>query len=156
MLIHSNTSTDSNEGEQFDDKNICLICYDSMENNNNISILKCGHKYHYNCIYQTYKNLKNKRECPYCRCDGGYIALPEGRIPEKHIHQEYLEYRKGNTGIVKLIEGRCKYILKRGLNAGYQCSFKIKCESGYCTRHHKIIEKDKIENILDELDDLLV
>ena len=62
MLIHSNTSTDSNEGEQFDDKNICLICYDSMENNNNISILKCGHKYHYNCIYQTYKNLKNKKE----------------------------------------------------------------------------------------------
>ena len=151
MLIHSNDSISTTKDEEFDDKDICLICYGKMEKNDNLSILKCNHRYHYNCIYLTYKNLKNKRECPYCRSDGGYISLPEGRVPEKHIHKEYLEYRKGNTSVVKLIEGRCKYILKKGKNAGYQCSFKSKCDSGYCVRHNNMIEKEKADNLIIEL-----
>ena len=148
MLIHSDKSILNDNVEQnFDDKDLCLICYDRMETNQNLSILNCGHKYHYDCIYLTYKKLKNKKECPYCRADGGYLNLPQGRIPEKYIHKEYLEYKKGNKDVLKLIEGKCKYILKRGKNAGCQCSFNIKTDNGYCNRHNKLIIGQEIQTM---------
>ena len=102
MLISS-----KNIDENFDDTNICLICYDKLDNN--VSILKCNHKFHYECIHMTYKNSK-KKKCPYCRSDGGFLELPKGTIPEYSIHKEYSSYRNNNFKI-ELIENRCKYIL---------------------------------------------
>ena len=40
--------------------------------------------------------------------------------------------------IIKYIPGKCKYILKKGQNAGFQCSLNEK-NNGYCTRHFKLI-----------------
>jgi hypothetical protein len=42
----------------------CTICLDSLNNNNKVSTLKCGHKFHNCCI----KNwMKIKKTCPICR-----------------------------------------------------------------------------------------
>ena len=46
--------------------------------------------------------------------------------------------------IVKLIPGKCKYILKKGQNSGFQCSCNEK-SFGYCTRHYNIINKKELE-----------
>lgn len=43
----------------------CSICLDNIYNNN-LSILPCGHKYHFNCIVDA---LKTKSNCPLCRAD---------------------------------------------------------------------------------------
>ena len=142
MIIHSenNDSKISNN-----DENICKICYDILTPEDNISLLKCKHKFHYECILMTYKTLKGKRQCPYCRKDGGFLDLCPGKAPVKYIHKEYSDYKNGNLDSIKFIEGKCKFILKRGKNVGNQCSFNIKTESGYCQRHHNMIFK-KTEN----------
>ena len=129
MLIKSDSGVNT-----FNDNNICLICYDELDDN--VSILNCGHKYHYNCILLTYKNTKSKT-CPYCRSPGGYLKLEPGIVPEYNIHKEYVYYKK-NDYKIELIEHRCKYILVKGKNKGNQCSFKHK-EGGYCTRHFKML-----------------
>lgn len=126
----------SDEGENtFNDNNICLVCYDELKEED-LSILKCGHKFHYECIHMTYKNMKS-RCCPYCRSDGGYLKLYPGVVPEYNIHYEYITFKKKEYQI-ELIEGRCKHILIKGKNKGKQCSFKDKGE-GYCGRHIKLL-----------------
>ena len=42
-------------------KKSCLVCHDKLDKD--IVTLKCGHKYHYNCIFMTFK-MNKKRECP--------------------------------------------------------------------------------------------
>lgn len=143
MIIHS----ENNDSEiSNNDENICKICYDTLKPQDNISLLKCKHKFHYECILMTYKTLKGKRQCPYCRKDGGYLDLYPGKAPTKYIHKEYSDYKNGNLDSIKFIEGKCKFILKRGKNVGNQCSFNIKTESGYCQRHHNMIFKNNVNN----------
>lgn len=98
----------------------CLICGDILSNNytdiNTPEInmsevkLKCGHCFHYSCIYSSYKYSNNKK-CPYCRQDGGNL------------------YIKKN---IKL----CTAIIKTGKNKGNICNCKIlKNDEIYCGRH---------------------
>ena len=141
MIIHSDQEKEKN----FDDSKLCLICYDNYNEEPNINDntkcvkLKCGHKFHYECIYITYKSLKGQRKCPYCRSDGGFLPLIAGQIPQQYIHKEYVKLKKGEPVNINLIPGKCKYILKKGKNAGNQCKFGIKTECGYCNMHFKII-----------------
>ena len=136
MLIHSNLENDNNNdnSENIDFDNLCSICYDSLDEETVVT-LKCGHKYHYNCISMTYKSI-NKRHCPYCRGDGGFLTLLPGKMPIKNIH---LEYNKEGNYNLEYIPGKCKYMLKRGKNSGSQCNFNSKTEDGYCSRHHKLV-----------------
>lgn len=141
MIIHSNTEEPA---ENIDFDNLCSICYDPIKEGEQVSVLNCNHKYHYQCIYLIYKSLPHSamRQCPYCRSDGGYLKLYPGKLPQKGIHAEYylpnfqMEY----------LPGKCKYILKRGKNSGCQCSFKIKTEDGYCTKHHKLMASKNKES----------
>lgn len=136
MLIQS-IEGDVEDNMDFD--NLCLICYDTLEDGiNKVVTLQCNHKYHYDCILATYKSLNGKKQCPYCRSNGSYLSLPPGKLPIKNIHQEY--NKEGNYNI-QYIEGKCKYILKRGKNSGSQCTFNIKTEGGLCSRHHKLLQK---------------
>ena len=97
MIIHS----ENNDSEiSNDDENICKICYDVLKPQDNISLLKCKHKFHYECILMTYKTLKGKRQCPYCRKDGGYLDLYPGKAPTKYIHKEYSDYNYGNLDYI--------------------------------------------------------
>lgn len=146
MIIHTDIELKNNLNEINNEDNICKICYDSLETQNNISLLKCGHKFHYECIMLTYKTLKGKRQCPYCRKDGGYLDLYPGKAPIKNIHKEYSDFKNGNLDSIKFIEGKCKFILKRGKNVGNQCSFNIKTNQGYCARHHKMLFKNEEQN----------
>ena len=66
MIIHSDV--DKSEVDIDMDK-LCLICHEEITEDD--VQLKCSHKFHYKCIYMTYKALGGQRECPYCRGDGG-------------------------------------------------------------------------------------
>jgi hypothetical protein len=61
------------------DTEVCGIC---KQNYTQPTVLKCKHIYCYNCIKEWYSmitisnsrnNYSNKRECPYCRQDGGNL-----------------------------------------------------------------------------------
>ncbi|XP_015060368.1 RING finger protein 148-like [Solanum pennellii] len=43
---------------------ICVICHDKFEHEENIGTLGCGHEYHARCIKQW---LVIKKDCPICR-----------------------------------------------------------------------------------------
>lgn len=100
-------------------ENSCTICSCGMEDND-ITQLKCGHKYHYDCIKMWYKSIAGNnynsgtvayRTCPYCRQDGGYLPLKEGDIWQKNVHapirSRKLEWSGRCKGITKL-GNRCK------------------------------------------------
>jgi hypothetical protein len=141
MIIHS----DLDNEENFDDSNLCRICYDEYKDDENVNdnskcvTLKCGHKFHYECIYMTYKSLKGQRTCPYCRKDGGFLPLIPGQMPQQYIHSEYIKFKENpNQPLnIELIPNKCKYILKTGKNKDNQCKFGIKTEEGYCNMHFK-------------------
>ena len=146
MIIHS----DIEKEENFDDSKLCRICYDDYNEDESINdktkcvTLKCGHKFHYECIYITYKSLNGQRKCHYCRKDGGFLPLIPGQMPQQYIHKEYIKIKENminnNSPIqIELIPGKCKYILKKGKNAGCQCKFGIKTPEGYCNMHIKKI-----------------
>ena len=138
MIIHSDVTQSESDNELDLDK-LCLICHDEIKEEDNIK-LKCGHNYHYKCIFMTYKLLNsNRRECPYCRGDGGYLELKKGTIPQMGIHKEFKAYVEGNFNLedIEFNEGKCKHILKTGKNAGTQCTCKPKPGQDYCGRHAK-------------------
>lgn len=145
------TSLDTlNENEKEKEKEKCSICYEDL--GDDYVALKCSHKFHYNCILLTYKtsfnninsySYRRRRECPYCRRDGGYLPLKKGVLPTKHIHREYTKYIEDtkNNNLEKwdkyFISGKCKAILKTGKNAGNQCSKNMKEGSKFCSIHCK-------------------
>ena len=133
MIIHSDVNNTEQDNYDVEDK--CLVCHDKIESE--LVTLKCGHKYHYNCIFMTYKSNNNKRECPYCRGDGGYLKLKDGMIPFNNIHREFEDYVNGNFSLenIKYIPGKCKKILKTGKNIGTQCKNKPKPGEEYCGKH---------------------
>jgi hypothetical protein len=45
------------------ENNECIICLEEMIKGEKIKILECGHIYHYNCINDWFKRVK---ECPIC------------------------------------------------------------------------------------------
>ena len=142
--------------------NCCPICHDELDDD--IQILNCGHKFHYECIKLSYINsaIQNTsiRCCPYCRSYGGYLELKKNSIPLKNLHQEYNLFIKNaknnNTEYLfdYLDKDKCLYILTSGPNKGLQCKCKpvknniqsnIKYSDNYCKTHlKKMISKNKI------------
>lgn len=151
MLIH-NIENESNTDDKVDYDNLCYVCYENIEENQDVATLSCGHRYHYKCILLVFKSALQKsvissKQCPYCRKNSGYLPLKPGILPIKYIHEEYNS--KGDMPII-YIPGKCKYILKRGPNSGNQCSLGIKTKDGYCKKHQKLIDAKKIkENNID-------
>ena len=84
----------------------------------NICSLKCGHKYHYECISYSYKYSYSKT-CPYCRKYGGTLSI-----------------KKCFSNI------KCTTILKSGKRKGEKCDCKC-YKDEYCKRHYNIINKTK-------------
>ena len=131
---------------------LCNICHTDFEPTDDMVKLQCGHEFHYECIYITYKNNidKNKynkkiRICPYCRKYGGYLELKKGVIPVKDIHTEYNEFIYYIVHDIKekyihyLDQSKCLAILKTGKNQGQQCSLnQSKDNNNFCKRHKKV------------------
>lgn len=139
-LSYYNNFNNLNNSDDENDTNeeVCPICLDVLKENDIVE-LKCGHKFHYNCILDTYKNenkknIKYKNRCPYCRSDGGSLPFKEGMLPIKYVHREYEEYVKYGNIEKYLVKGVCQAILKSGKNAGCQCKKKI-FKDGFCKRH---------------------
>ena len=120
MDLDSFYDQEFNEYEE-NPEEFCNICF-SKHDNSSIR-LKCGHKYHYNCIKDSYiiNNTHKKRCCPYCRKEGGYLTLMEGDIPIKGIHREYQVNYKRCIGIIMSGEysqtrctGKCNFVDENG------------------------------------------
>ena len=97
----------------------CYICCDIIEINNSNKnlqkiILKCGHKFHYECIKMSYKTAHNTL-CPYCRQPGGKI-------------KQTIYY--------------CKAIINTGPHKGCVCTNKAKYNE-YCGKHKKYIQESQ-------------
>ena len=125
-----------------DSDNECPICFSDIKPENKVK-LKCGHCFNYDCILVTYQNeirksnryyKGKKRNCPYCRGDGGYLPLRPGMLPIQYIHKEYAEFAKTENVSQFLILNKCQAILKTGKNKGQQCKCDIH-ECGLCKRH---------------------
>lgn len=50
--------------QQNDSEEECTICLDSLEKNNSVATLECGHEFH-NCCIKDW--MKIKKTCPICR-----------------------------------------------------------------------------------------
>lgn len=144
-------------------EDVCPVCcetFDREKESDNIVKLNCGHEYHYNCIFQSYKSAislnryTKKRECPYCRSKGDYLKLMPGTVPIKGIHEEYLSLA-GKTVNIKYIRDKyfvpdkCQALLVSGANKFQQCS-KKPCkdateEHNMCATHLK--NKKKVYSI---------
>lgn len=57
----------------------CIICLEDYKYNDLIALMKCDHRYHYNCIK---KWLNHNPNCPICRKD---VIAPEQEQPEEVI-----------------------------------------------------------------------
>ena len=56
MIIHSDVNC--SETNQYEVENNCLVCHDTIKEEDKV-VLKCGHKYHYNCIFM----IKIDKQC---------------------------------------------------------------------------------------------
>ena len=127
----------------------CAICHSELNDNEEIETLKCGHRFHYDCIFITYKFNCSKyrghkiRKCPYCRDNGGYLSLKNNLVPIKDIHEEYnifikyLQEDNIDEYMKFLNKDKCLAILKTGKNKNEQCSSKT-LNNNFCKRHKKI------------------
>ena len=79
------------------EEEICYICSEKIADVSDVEILKCHHKFCYECIYNWYETIINKinygfnnyqirNECPVCRKDGGYLKLKEKDNYVQYIH----------------------------------------------------------------------
>ena len=114
----------------------CSICGEGLDKEYNHT-LKCKHTFHYQCLFLSFKNLKNNN-CPYCRNGDNYLPLVNGiKKGIVGIHVKYpSELYDINGGPIYNNIG-CDAILKRGINKGDKCGKY--CKLGYtkCKIHHK-------------------
>ena len=72
------------------DINDCTICLESLKENDDINILKCGHIFHYNCIEKVVDH--HFSTCPNCRIDlktGENQPKPQNIYPEVFVFPIY-------------------------------------------------------------------
>jgi len=114
--------------------NYCNICFEKHDNSS--VKLKCGHKYHYNCIKESYQLNKSSiiRRCPYCRGDGGYLPLKHDNKPIENIHLEYYQCYSPMIKGKSYFKPKCKGIIKSGPNKGKQCTYSC-YSNGFCGIH---------------------
>lgn len=121
------------------EKHICGIC--GEKNDEVFHTTKCGHTFHYSCLYSSFKNMKNN-VCPYCRSTKNVLPIIPGlkKIqPLLHYHQ--IDYTKDYKD--HKVE-KCCHVLTRGKNKGEQCKKNCKLGYNYCSLHYKNhIKKDE-------------
>lgn len=83
----------------------CGMCMEKIKKNIPKRVLKCTHTFHYECIKSWYIQLnKNngmgkhiRRECPYCRKDGGYIKPEKGDKWIRNVHSYYYKPKSNKS-----------------------------------------------------------
>lgn len=113
------------------DCKICCICGEPKESKF-CHKLECGHEFHYNCLFLTFKNMKTN-SCPYCRKGHNLLPLVNGiKKIDYSIHDI--------TNIDTFQNNKCKYIFKRGKRKGEECSKNCCLGEIYCMAHLKSIK----------------
>jgi hypothetical protein len=114
---------------------ICGICGDVLSSQY-CETLVCSHVFHYECIFKTFKVMKQTQHhpnrCPYCRKNTGYLTLVNGLSklePKIHYNPKGTKPPYEST--------RCSRVLVRGPKKGQGCGKK--CQVGYdvCKAHKK-------------------
>jgi hypothetical protein len=130
----------------------CPVCYEKIQSEEELTILKCGHKYHYHCIFNSFKmnhsGYENKRrQCPYCRVESDYLELKPGLIPRRQIHEEYNDLKGKNIKLEQLeaflLPDKCQAIIMAGINKFNQCTRK-QLDKKYCKLHKNYNGSKKI------------
>tara|TARA_B110000858_G_scaffold190579_1_gene238716 strand:+ start:1047 stop:1373 length:327 start_codon:yes stop_codon:yes gene_type:complete len=103
--------------------NTCGIC--CMKNDKYIHTLKCGHKFHYECLIDSFKFDKSL-SCPYCRSENNELPLVNGI---KNTNKYYFEKNENYENI------KCDCILKMGKNKGNKCNNYCAIGKFKCNRH---------------------
>ena len=135
------------DSENIQEKLLCGICGEDG-NDEVFHKTKCGHVFHYNCLYMSFKIMKNNL-CPYCRSKKNVLPIVSGL---KKINAN-LHFNNGNTNsndykIYKEYKlQKCNHILTKGKNKGCKCTKNCKLGYNYCTQHYKNYIKDE-EQIL--------
>jgi len=104
----------------------CGICGEGLDTKYSLKI-SCGHKYHYRCIFDDFKNSKNFK-CPYCSKNCERLPYVNGctRLPK---YQQYIYYSN------KPEYQRCNHILTRGKNKGVLCNKHVLLGYEKCKNH---------------------
>lgn len=110
----------------------CCICGES-KNTKFCHKLKCGHEFHYNCLFLSFKNMKTN-SCPVCRDNGNLLPLVNG---VKKIYPSIHDVSNLDT----FENTKCKHILSRGKNKGELCGNNCQLGYDYCGVHLKSIKK---------------
>ena len=129
--------TENNEKEIL----TCAIC--GEENDDVFHTLRCGHTFHYGCLYSSFKNMKSNT-CPYCRSSKHLLPIIPGLkkvVYPMHFNSKYYDkYNKCENHT----PSKCKHTLTRGKNKGEQCGKNCKLGYEYCGLHYKkYIKKDE-------------
>ena len=133
----------------------CFVCYDIFKETTDELVIQliCGHPFHYTCIVNSYKmKTGKKRECPYCRCDGGWLPEIPGYPKYKNLHKSYYKkntvhkYYKNIKFGSYICKGykKTKYTYKKIDNSWkktYEKCYAKSKKNGYCGRHQQQITK---------------
>lgn len=149
--------------EEDDDDNCCLITGEKILEDDDVEVLKCGHKFLYSNIKDWYSQiLVNKKkafnssffshlECPYCRTRSGYLKLRPGETPLRYIHKEWKEKPKKTIEPDNLFKDFNDEELKL-----YLSSTTVMCLRDICRGHKwrgfsKLRKKDLVEFTYDHI-----
>lgn len=108
------------------DKENCPICLDEIEDDL-LTILSCGHKYCWNCIYHLAKMYEHEKEikCPHCNCmiDKNNIYRIKNSMNENNVHSH--SYKDNLNTIIQEVKstkiGNIIYYLKNYLQENDKC-----------------------------------
>ena len=121
-------------------ENCCPICGDDLKNEL-CHTLECNHKYHYNCLLLTFKNLRCNG-CPYCRSKNNYLPIVNGLKKQiVGIHVSKAEELSDENGVMKYNNVPCNALLKRGPNKGKECGKNCKLGYDKCRTHDKTAQE---------------
>ena len=139
--------TDNYENDCENTCGICKLKYDTTSDN--FYELSCGHKFHYLCIDEYYRNtlakfLSNKkynyvsniipRECPYCRDKSSLLDIKMNVKPQKGIHS----FKK--TVSRSITKKKCLGTCKNGNKCKKHGSDKY---NGFCFVHKNQFNENK-------------
>lgn len=105
----------------------CSIC--GEVNDDYLHTLKCGHTFHYQCLYLSFKSDLKHKHCPYCRSKNNLLPIVPGL--------KKANYKIHDCTDIDVMEQRCEAVLKRGPKKGQVCSKNCKLGYKFCGVHFK-------------------